>query len=155
MASNERDPDGVAGPAPRKRRAQDHAVVFGDDWEVPSAPQPKKTAAPPPPVPVPAPSGDHDTVKSAWLAGSYAPPPPSPPPKNLLSSPAGGHRIRCAPCGLGRARGRPHALGRPGRPAQAQFPNLGEGEYLVRKVERGASLARWSCIGTTTRPPRL
>ena len=28
MASNERDPDGVAGPAQRKRRAQDHAVVL-------------------------------------------------------------------------------------------------------------------------------
>ena len=57
---------GPAGPAPRKRRTEDHALVFGEDWEVPSAPQPKKTAAPPPPVPVPAPSGVYDTVESAW-----------------------------------------------------------------------------------------
>ena len=49
-------------------------------------------------------------------------PPASPPPKNLLSGPAGGHRIRRAPCGFGRARGRPHALGRPGRPVRLTVP---------------------------------
>ena len=51
MASNEHDPDGVAGPAQRQRRTQDHAVAFGDDWVTFSAPQPKKIAAPPPAPP--------------------------------------------------------------------------------------------------------
>ena len=41
MASNEHDPDGVAGPARGKRRAQDIARYGGDELVTPSDPLPK------------------------------------------------------------------------------------------------------------------
>ena len=45
MASNEHDPDGVAGPARGKRRTQDIARYGGDEWVTPSDPLPKKNPA--------------------------------------------------------------------------------------------------------------
>ena len=156
MASNEHDPDGVAGPARGKRRAQDHAVVFGDDWEVPSAPQPKKTAAPPPPVPVPAPSGDHDTVKSAWSAGSSVPVPPAPPtPKASFPVPPEATAPSVHHMGLAVPGGVPTPLGDREDLLVSQFPNLVDGEFWCVKSNGEAILARWPCIGTTTRPARL
>ena len=119
MASNEHDPDGVAGPARGKRRAQDHAFAFGDDWVTPSAPQPKKNAAPPPPVSVHTPRYAGKRLVSRVLGPR---PPRSTHPQSLLSGPAGGHRTQRAPHGLSRARGRPHALGRPGRPVRLTVP---------------------------------
>ena len=135
MASNERDPDEAAGPAPRKRRTEDHALVFGEDWEVPSAPQPKKTAAPPPPVPVPALSGVHDTVESAWSAGSSVPvAPPHLPPKTPFPVPREAtasdvHRVGFAVPG-----GVPTPLGDRVDRFDSQFPNLGAWVYLVRNA---------------------
>ena len=68
MASNEHDPDGVAGPARGKRRAQDIARYGGDEWVTPSDPLPKKNPAPPPLAPVPGPSGVHNTPGNAFAA---------------------------------------------------------------------------------------
>ena len=68
MASNEHDPDGVAGPARGKRRAQGVARYDSDEWVTPSDPLPKKTPAPPPPAPVPGPSGVHNTPGNAFAA---------------------------------------------------------------------------------------
>ena len=82
MAANQRDPDGVARPAQRQRRTQDHAVAFGDDRVTFSAPQPKKIAVPPPQVSVPAPSGVHKTLENSWLSRVAGPvQPPHRPPK--------------------------------------------------------------------------
>ena len=138
MASNERDPDGAVGPARGKRRAQDHARAFSDDWVTPSAPPPKKTAVPPPPVPVPAPSGVYDTVESAWLAGSSVPVPPAPPtPKASFPVPEGVTAAETSRIALAVPGGVPAPAGDRVDLLASQFPHLVEGEYLVRKVERG------------------
>ena len=143
MASNERDPDGAARPAQRQRRTEDHALVFGEDWEVPSAPQPKKTAAPPPPVPVPALSGVHDTVESAWSAGSSVPvAPPHLPPKTPFPVPREAtasdvHRVGFAVPG-----GVPTPLGDRVDRFDSQFPNLGAWVYLVRNAPLVLVMAR-------------
>jgi hypothetical protein len=126
MASNEHDPDGVAGPARGKRRAQDIARYDGDEWVTPVDPRPQKPAGPPPPVPVPGPSGVHDTVESAWSAGSSVPVPPlispqNPPfpvPQDATVSDV--HRM-----GLAVPGGVPTPLGDRVDRFDSQFPNLG------------------------------
>jgi len=135
MTSNERDPDGAARPAQRQRRTEDHALVFGEDWEVPSAPQPKKAAAPPPPVPVPALSGVHDTVECAWSAGSSVPvAPPHLPPKTPFPVPREATASDVHRVGLAVPGGVPTPLGDRVDRFDSQFPNLGAWVYLVRNA---------------------
>ena len=102
----------------------------------PSAPPPQKTAAPPPPVSAHTPRYAGKRLVSRVLGPR---PPRSTHPQSLLSGPAGGHRTQRAPHGLSRARGRPHALGRPGRPARVAVPEPSRWGVLVRKVERGSN----------------
>ena len=61
-------------------------------------------------------------------------PPASPPPKNLLSGPAGGHRIVHRVGGLAVPGGVPTPLGDRVDRFDSQFPNLGAWVYLVRNA---------------------
>jgi len=135
MASNEHDPDGVAGPARGKCRAQDIARYGGDEWVTPSDPLPQKPAVPPPPVPVPAPSGVHDTVESAWSAGSSVPvAPPHLPPKTPFPVPREATASDVHRVGLAVPGGVPTPLGDRVDRFDSQFPNLGAWVYLVRNA---------------------
>ena len=150
MAANQRDPDGVARPAQRQRRTQDHAVAFGDDWVTFSAPQPKKIAVPPPQVSVPVPSGVHKTLENSWLSRVVGPVhPPHRPSKASFTVPREANADNMHHMGLAVPGGVPTPLEDRVDLLDSQFRTLGMGSvWCGKRPYRTASASHGGSCGT-------